>query len=294
MQLMIDLLAESPATIRLAANFLAQHADLLEAAAAPQTSELIPPRPVPQVPQAPMMPTMPQAPTAPQASVVPQAPQIPQAPVELRYDSAGMPWDERIHNKAATKKKDGTYKLKKNLDPQILETVTRELQASGMIRGIGPTSTPVTVGASAPVSLPDVPPPPVQAQTQNVVPFPPFPGQGQTPGQAQAQTPGQGQTQAQGSDQAQAPVSLSPAMPVPPASNVGVSNTANAGVVPPSSDFRSLIAKITKARQENKLSAEQVNACVAQAGAPSLQLLASMPHLIGEVDSQIDAILLCA
>lgn len=56
------------------------------------------------------------------------------------YDSAGMPWDARIHQKAKGKKKDNTWKLIKGIDAAIVQAVTAELAARK--------------GASAPVSLP--------------------------------------------------------------------------------------------------------------------------------------------
>lgn len=68
----------------------------------------------------------------------------------IEYDSAGMPWDARIHQKAKGKKKDNTWKLIKGIDPAIVQAVTAELAARK--------------GASAPVSLP---------QGSNSVPVPP-------------------------------------------------------------------------------------------------------------------------
>jgi hypothetical protein len=56
------------------------------------------------------------------------------------YDSAGMLWDARIHQKAKGKKKDNTWKLIKGIDPATVQAVTAELAARK--------------GASAPVSLP--------------------------------------------------------------------------------------------------------------------------------------------
>lgn len=52
-----------------------------------------------------------------------------QAAASVEYDSAGLPWDARIHNKGRTKKKDGTWKLQKGLDPIIAQAIVAELAA---------------------------------------------------------------------------------------------------------------------------------------------------------------------
>lgn len=67
-------------------------------------------------------------------------------------DSAGLPWDARIHQKARNKKKDGTWKLQKGIDPGIVAQVTAQLAAT---RPAAP------------------PPPPVQTVTPVTVPAPP-------------------------------------------------------------------------------------------------------------------------
>lgn len=79
-------------------------------------------------------------------------------------DSAHMPYDARIHQKSGNKKKDGTWKLIKGIDPAIVQAVTIELAARK--------------GAVAPVSLPaSIPLPP--GDNRNLaytVPLPPVAG----------------------------------------------------------------------------------------------------------------------
>lgn len=88
--------------------------------------------------------------------------------VSVEVDSAGMPYDARIHQKGKGKKKDLTWKLIKGIDPAVVAAVTAELAASK--------------GASAPVSLPQgqgpvpVPPvPPANGAATASVPTPPTP-----------------------------------------------------------------------------------------------------------------------
>lgn len=93
------------------------------------------------------------------------------------YDSAGVPFDERIHQKKRGKKTDGSWKLQKGIDPAVVQSVISELSASGKMQALGSTSTaaaPMTssapspaagvfgkspLPASAPVDAPPPPPP---------------------------------------------------------------------------------------------------------------------------------------
>lgn len=100
--------------------------------------------------------------------------------VSAEVDSAGMPYDGRIHQKAKGKKKDNTWKLIKGIDENIVKAVVAELAARK--------------GAVAPVSLPasgnTVPVPPVSngaapsgvpappAGASSPVPVPPAPAVG--------------------------------------------------------------------------------------------------------------------
>jgi hypothetical protein len=305
MQLMIDTLQESPAQLRLAAKFLADHAALVEAMTAGST-ELVrapaAPTPAPAAPVlAPVVPLV-----QPVATVTPIVPTAPPAPpvnpvasissdtaspattiaavsnVVDEYDSAGMPWDARIHQKTKATKKDGTFKIQKGIDGAIVIAVTQELINAGRMRAAQPAA-PVAVGAAAPVTLPPPPPAPQgESQTYNQA----YEYQGQTvSGQVEAQAQTQSQTAPP-----PPPVNLPgvPAVHVPPAPSVGVPDVNQPGVLPPV-DFRSLMNKIMAAKNAGKITAEQVLQYVQQAGAPSLQMLGSMAHLVPVVDASIDA-----
>lgn len=337
MQFMIDSTQETPHTLRLAAQHLLDLAAYIEAAQAdaqnlppvpvvtappvvaavptgtPSTE--VPPPPsniIPFVPPAPSatssVPAPPAAPVASSAAAPAAATSTPAVVAGgYEFDKAGMPWDARIHQDGKAQKKDGTWKLKKKIDPKIVAEVTQELAARRLPASV---STPATVGAStAPVSLPQtqtqapavVPPPPQdeaekvrQENERRAAEYQASQAAGQT-----AQAPGtvppppavvpsaHAQEQA-----AQTSVSLPPSVPVPPAASVGVPDPAVTGVVQPITDFRALIAKISKLRGDGKLSADDIAGIVQQAGAPSMQLLGSMLHLVPVVDSLIDAVLL--
>lgn len=327
MQLMIDILAETPAALRLASQFLHEHALLREAmedgaglppgnvptgtrpevpaaplatsapssiataanVPAPPPLSLVPPPPPPIAPTAgyPSSVAPPAPTTAPPASMpsvpsvmtpamsvppspstaAPASPGASGAPAAAdEYDTSGVPWDGRIHQKGKSVKKDGTWKLQKNIDQAIVTAVMAELSTRirhpGSVAPTAPSVPPVSTapvpGASpAPVSLPPVPPPPIAgtpAVAQNIA----------------AQTP------------------LAPPPPIPAANQVPPPPIAEAQDADP---FRKLVAKITAHRAAQAITPQEVTQCVTAAGAPSLQLLNNMPHLIPAVEANIDALL---
>lgn len=104
---------------------------------------------------------------AAQSSATPTPASVPSAvsttgtapvPAALEFDSAGVPWDARIHQVTKGKKKtEGTWKLKKGLDASIAAAVLAEI--SPKPGAVAPVVPPVTVPASVatPGSVP-VPP----------------------------------------------------------------------------------------------------------------------------------------
>lgn len=245
MQLMIDILAETPDSLRIAGNFLLTHAGLLEKSAdVPQGSPSVPV--APQAPSQPVItppPAMPailhvadQEASAPDAPDAPELPIVPNAPSTIigvsvaptpSYDSAGVPFDARIHQALLNKKADGTWKIKKGIEtksPGLVEQVMKELAPHIRVPG--------------------------GAQTVLVAPVAPE----------------------------------APALPA---------TTIDAPDAPPMLDpYRALVRKISEARVANRITAEEINQAVASTGAPSLQLLPKMEHLIPHVEAAIDAILI--
>lgn len=293
-QLMIDILAETPEALDLAAEFLKTHAALRRASEVPTGTPA-----APFVPAAPIAPTAtaaasstpspilapavaPEAPPAPSnvlpfvqpapmsapsvatagTSASPIAPPAPisngataspgasVAPLADEYDSAGVPWDARIHQKGKSVKKDKTWKLQKGIADAVVSAVMQELAARIRKTPAAPPApeTPVAAGAVAPVTLPPVP----ILGTPQAPLAPPAPGQ----------------------------------VAAPPAP------AAQAETVAPALDpYRALIRKVTDARTAKRCTAEEVTACAAAAGVPSLQALNAMPHLISTVEAHIDALL---
>lgn len=74
--------------------------------------------------------------------------------VSAEVDSAGMPYDARIHQKGKGKKKDGTWKLIKGIDQGVVQAVTAELAAKRAT-----TQVPLPPNGNS-VLMPPVPPPP--------------------------------------------------------------------------------------------------------------------------------------
>jgi hypothetical protein len=325
---MINLLEETPHALRLAAQLITAYAlhkeaqENLEAtvggttATAPNfapppipPSNVVPFVPAPPVPPAPSatLPSMPsftppipptlQPPIIPPAPVpmAPQpanfAPTVPPAPgvtsptaSSTELDKAGMPFDARIHQKSRNKKKDGTWKIQKGIDPAVVTAVTQELHARMQNAAI---NTPPAAGASAPVSLPGTQAP-AQGYPGAQAPIPPAPGT-QTQFIPPPPPPG---TEAQAPTAAQAQVMHQQTLPVPPAPSMGVPNASNAGVVSDvNGPLRVLVAKFTEARVKGRITADDVTAILMQAGAPSLQMLGTMSHLVPIVDAYLDATL---
>lgn len=298
---MIDISVETPAALRLAAQFFIDHAALKEAtegalrdatpaAPAAPLAPLAPPAPsnvVPFVPAAaspaahthsPMtaavapLPPMPPLPTNAPAVATPGTPSIssmttdtsvvpalPGAsvapPAPDQYDSLGVPFDARIHQKKMGQKKDGSWKLQKGIADALVSSVMQELAPR------------IRKGAAAPAAPPAPPAPPADV---------PPAGFGTTPLPAGAT----------------APVSLPPVPPFPGQAQAPAAPPAPVETIAQALDpFRALVKKVTEARTAKRITAEEVVACAAQAGVPGIQALNAMPHLVATVEANIDALL---
>lgn len=287
MQLMIDLDTETAQGLRMAATLLMNYAVMKDKQPAPATSvvaaipevpappsapvTIVPPPPsnvLPFVPPPPTIPGVPVAavPIAPapvnvsipaagvtNASTAPATP--PASNVPLEYDAAGMPWDARIHQKAKSRKKDGTWKLQKGIDQTLVQSVVSELAA----KRLSPSAAPL-LSMTAPLPATVVPPPPpvpLNALNEPFVPAVPPP----------------------------------PNVPPPPPADVPapspVDTSAVSGVT-----FRQLLDKITEGTKAGKLDPLKVAQIVQQHGAPNIMSLKGMAHLIPDVSASIDAALL--
>jgi len=104
------------------------------------------------------------APVSQPAPVVPDTAAVTPAPVSNivagETDVNGMLWDKRIHAKTKTKIKDGSWKIKRGVDTNLVAQVKAE-QAS--IAGTAAPVTPAIPAAPVEASVPAVPAAPIDA-----------------------------------------------------------------------------------------------------------------------------------
>lgn len=88
-------------------------------------------------------------------------------------DSAGLPWDARIHSETRAKNKDGTWRFRRNLEESFKTFVLAELQGA-----ITVSPPPVIAQEPAPGSVVEVAPITVPLPPPSTVPVPPPPALG--------------------------------------------------------------------------------------------------------------------
>lgn len=118
---------------------------------------------------------------AERAPVPPPPPPPPPPPVvagnppgsPTKLDATGMPWDHRIHSEVKKLNTDGTWRLRRNLDKDVLAQVKVEYAAAGTVAAgaaaVAGTATGSVVGATP------VPPPPAPPDLFGGTPVPPPP-----------------------------------------------------------------------------------------------------------------------
>ncbi len=87
----------------------------------------------------------------------------------LELDKSGLPWDARIHATTKTKLSDGTWKLKRKVDPALVTQVEAELRAM-----LANTSEQVTQDAPPPPPADEAsapPPPPAETTEEQAEPI---------------------------------------------------------------------------------------------------------------------------
>lgn len=104
----------------------------------------------------------------PAASAVPSPPPAAATPAPAAaVDSKGLPWDERIHASSRAKIADGSWRMKRGVEPALVTKVEAELRAQI------PPAAPPTTFAAAPANGAPVPPPPTPAAPAPLPPGPP-------------------------------------------------------------------------------------------------------------------------
>lgn len=307
MQIMIDLSTESPASLRMAAKFLQDHAHLKEAAEAgqvpmgtqPKTADELPPNvtlmrdekgnivydpadPAFKVPTPPAPPppvahsTVTVSPPATQDTQPFPAAPPPPLPISQPNEVVLPPAVDEF-DKAGVPWDARIHQKTRHKKQDGTWKIQRGMDSAvvaAVMQELAPrirlpgTSTPPAVGASAPVTLP----------------------------QTERATPQTGPVNSQVLPRTAAPPA--PNVPPPPA-NQG-QETPPAPSAPPvpappnsaPSAYRALIAKINEAKKSGKLTQEEMMSAVSTSGCPNLQMLFNMPDLIPDVEAKIDAILL--
>ena len=226
------------------------------------------------VPAAPVAATVPTPPTPPahvwpedDGGVVDVTPvPAPPPPPGIEVDAMGVPWDARIHSGSRARVADGSWRQKRNLDPNVLAQVEGELrQTMGLPAPASGATSSVTTVPSLPIAPPAAP-----IQPAAVV----------TPESAVAA--------------AVAPVAVPvppPFVPnvvtsvAPPTTTPAIASAGVAAVVSPSNPvtFPALMQKITQAFAAKQLDQATIQSACQQVGLPSLPMLASRPDLVGQV-----------
>ena len=191
------------------------------------------------------------------APVAPPPP--PQAP-GIEVDAKGMPWDNRIHSGSRAKVADGSWRQKRNLDPNVLAQVEGELRTTMGLPTPAPTTTvPVTAATPTVPATPEsafiaavVPPPPAAAVP---VPLPFVPNV----------------------EPIAAPAVITPPPPTAPAGAVTTASPTSPVTFP------MLMQKITQAFTAKTLDQPTIQAACQAVGLPSLPMLASRPDLVAQV-----------
>lgn len=116
------------------------------AAPAPLTEAPPPPPPLIDIPP----PPLPPASLLP--SVLNSPGNIPVASAPVEFDSSGVPFDDRIHQKKRGQKTDGSWKLQKGIDPAVVQAVISELSAAGKMAPAGTVQPRATTAASSAAS----------------------------------------------------------------------------------------------------------------------------------------------
>ena len=172
----------------------------------------------------------------------------------IEVDSAGMPWDYRIHASSRAKVADGTWRQRRNLDPNVLAQVQAEmLQVMGLPI---PTAGSGSQQEEQPSADPIAEATPEQAFIDAVIPPPPPPF---------------------------APSAVVPAAPVaiappPPSTPAGVATTASLSSQPVT--FPQLVTRITKMLAAKELTQGDIAGACQSLGIPHMPALASRPDLI--------------
>lgn len=102
----------------------------------------------------------------------PAAPQEVNTGITHSFDSAGVPWDSRIHSTPATAKADGTWRARRGVDPATAARITAELLStvSAPAAPAPVVTAPAPVVTAPPAPAPVAPPAPILPPAPTVDP----------------------------------------------------------------------------------------------------------------------------
>ncbi len=225
------------------------------------------------------------APTAPIAAAPVGTPAAPppapgaSAPPGVTLDKNGLPWDARIHAKAATGggtlNADGTWRAKRGLnDEALVKRIEAELRA--------------VLAAPGPVAAGNVPlPPGASSPTASATPGASSPSPAAAPAQSVAAPPSPVPPAPDAGNVAPLPPA---AIAAPPAPSVPLSPVGAPGLQP-TSNYVELVQQIAAAMTAGKLNDTEITAACLEFGIPSLPLLGTRLDLVSSVSSRVNQIL---
>lgn len=199
-------------------------------------------------------------------------------PASAELDSAGLPWDKRIHASTRAKLQDGTWRKLRGVDEALIATVEAELRAVQAI--------PVPPAAGV------VDPNGVEHRDGEVVALhhvPLAPARTVFPAPAAVQ---EGRNEILKEELAALPPSPVP-VPVPPAPTATIAEMQAKldAVAPPAPlTFAELMKHVTPMLVGGRLSQDKLLAVTAEFGLPHLAALGARPDLVEAVRARIDKV----
>lgn len=175
--------------------------------------------------------------------------QVAAQPTGAELDSAGLPWDARIHAESKNKIADGTWRRKRILDAALLAHVEAELrQVMGALVVLPPAIPNATI-TNLPHNATIVPPPPPATETNVMPPIP-------------------------------ASLVRAPTPPAPPPATAAS---------PTAVTYVALIGKVSAAMNAKKITPADTIAICQKHGLPGLPMLSNRPDLLPQVAAEIEA-----
>lgn len=218
------------------------------------------------------------APPVPAVAPAPAA-TLPPPPPGIEVDAQGVPWDARIHAGSRAKIGDGTWRQKRNLDPEVYKQVMDELRHTMGVERRAPQ--PPAPPAPQQVFAPHPPVPPVPA----AVPMPPADSDDNGPVDATPAAPVVPPAPFVASATPPAPpISSTPPVPVSAGAATGASPGSVAGKAP---TFPELVKRITAAFNAKTMTQADVSRAVQKVGLTALPMLAARPDLVGDVATEL-------